>query len=149
MTTVTRTFAVTPDQATVIDYLKDFGNAEAWDPGTEKCVRLDEGPVAIGSRWRNSSKIVGISTELSYVLDQLTSDTIVFVGRNDTATSTDTITVRPHASGGSEITYHADVQMHGAAKLATPAVKLVFEKLGNDTKAQLTEVLNGLGQVRS
>jgi hypothetical protein len=31
MTTGTRTFTVTPDPATVIEYLKDFGHAEQWD----------------------------------------------------------------------------------------------------------------------
>ncbi len=34
--------------------------------------------------------------------------------------------------------------MHGAAKLATPIMKLEFEKLAGDTEKQMTEVLNGL-----
>ncbi|MDQ2846843.1 MAG: SRPBCC family protein [Actinomycetota bacterium] len=145
MTTVTRTFIVTPAPAIVLGYLKDFGNAEQWDPGTERCTRTDAGPVAVGATWHNVSKIAGISTELTYTLDQLSEETIVFVGKNDTATSTDTISVKPHADGGSEVTYRADIELHGAAKLAAPAVKLVFEKLGNDTEKQLTEVLNNLG----
>jgi hypothetical protein len=44
----------------------------------------------------------------------------------------------------SQITYPADLQMHGAAKLATPAVKVVFEKIGNDTEEQMTKVINQL-----
>ncbi len=144
MTTVTRTFNVTAPANVVVDYLKDFGNAEHWDPGTERCSRNDVGPIAVGANWHNVSKIGGVSTELTYTLQELTTDKIVLVGTNDTATSTDSITVRP-ASGGSEITYQADIEMIGAAKLAAPIIKLAFEKLGNDTAKQMTEVLNKLG----
>jgi carbon monoxide dehydrogenase subunit G len=143
MTTVSRTFTVEPAPAVVIDYLKDFANAEEWDPGTEKCTRNGAGPVEIGTTWHNVSKIAGLSTELTYTLEKLTADTIVLVGKNDTATSTDTITVVA-AGTGSEVTYEAVLDMHGAAKLAAPAVKLVFEKIGNDTEKQMTEVLNRL-----
>ena len=64
------------------------------------------------------------------------SDRVVLVGRNDTATSTETIEVA-HQGAGSVITYTNDVHFNGAAKLAAPAAKLVFEKLGNDTERQL------------
>ena len=49
------------------------------------------------------------------------------------------------ASGsGSEITYEAVIEMSGAAKLATPVVKLVFEKIGSDTEDDMVTVLNRL-----
>jgi hypothetical protein len=144
MTTVTRTFTVTPAPRVVIDYLKDFSHAEEWDPGTQTCDRLDQGPVAVGSRWHNTSKIVGISTELIYQLSELSEGRIVLVGTNDSATSTDTITVRPGSEGGSEVTYQAVITMKGAAKLASPLVKLVFEKIGNDTEKEMTRALNRL-----
>jgi carbon monoxide dehydrogenase subunit G len=143
MTTVTRTFTVRPEPATVLDYLKDFTNAEEWDPGTERCTRNDTGPIVVGSTFHNESKIAGVGTELTYTLEKLTHDTIVLVGRNETATSTDTITVRPH-DDGSEVTYEAVIEMHGAAKLAAPLVKLVFEKVGNDTEDDMVRVLDGL-----
>jgi carbon monoxide dehydrogenase subunit G len=141
MPSVTRTFTVRPAPAAVIDYLKDFANAEEWDPGTESCTRVGDGPVAVGSRWHNVSKIAGVTTELDYELTELTDSRVVLVGRNDSATSTDTITVLPSGEG-SEITYNADLDMHGLANLAAPAMKLVFEKLANDTEEQLTRVLD-------
>ena len=145
MTTVSRTFDVRPSPQTVIDYLKDFGHAEEWDPGTESCTRNDSGPITVGSSWHNVSKIAGVSTELTYTLEKLTDDTIVIVGRNETATSTDTMTVVPASSGsGSQVTYEAVIEMSGAAKLAAPAVKLVFEKIGSDTEDDMTNVLNKL-----
>jgi hypothetical protein len=143
MTTVSRTFTVAPPPQTVIPYLADFGHAEDWDPGTKRCVRHDDGPVGVGSSWQNTSKIAGISTELTYTLRELTEQRIVLVGRNDTATSTETIDVIPHRSG-SEITYTNELQFAGAAKLAAPLGKVVFEKLGNDTERQLVRVLDAL-----
>ena len=143
MSTVSRTFSVNAAPEIVIPYLADFAHAEQWDPGTVKCVRNDDGPVAVGSSWRNTSKIAGVSTELTNTLEQLADDRIVLVGRNDTATSTETIDITP-SGPGSRVTYTNELQFNGAARLATPLAKIVFEKLGNDTEKQLTETLNGL-----
>jgi carbon monoxide dehydrogenase subunit G len=145
MTTVSRTFIVAPPPSIVVDYLKDFSHAEEWDPGTESCTRNDSGPVGVGSTWHNVSKIAGVSTELTYELTELTDERIVLVGRTETATSTDTITVVPAGeSGGSEVTYEAVIEMQGAAKLSEPLVKVVFEKIGSDTEDDMTTVLNRL-----
>ena len=48
------------------------------------------------------------------------------------------------SGSGSEITYEAVIEMSGAAKLATPVVKLVFEKIGSDTEDDMVTVLNRL-----
>ncbi len=143
MPSVSRTFVVAPPPDRVIDYLKDFGNAEEWDPGTQSCTREGDGPIEVGATWHNVSKIVGVTAELTYKLDTLSNRTLVFVGTNDSSTSVDTITVDASGSG-SVITYRADLEMKGAAKILSPAMKLVFEKVANDTEKQMTTVLNGL-----
>jgi carbon monoxide dehydrogenase subunit G len=143
MVNVIRTFTVDKPVATVIEYLKDFGNAVEWDPGTQSCNREDSGPIQVGTSWHNVSKVLGRETELTYRLQTLEDSHIVLVGHNDTATSTDDITVRPTAAG-SEITYHADIELHGAAKLAAPVVKVEFERLGTQTVKMLTDALNRL-----
>ena len=143
MPTVSRTFSVNPPPTEVVDYLKDFANAEEWDPGTQTCTRSDTGPVAEGASWHNVSKIFGVTAELTYVLRELTDNTLVFVGTNKSSTSTDTITVEPDGTG-SKLTYRADLEMKGAAKLLNPVMKLAFEKLANDTEKQMVGVLNRL-----
>ncbi len=75
----------------------------------------------------------------------MTSDRVVLVGENDSAESTDTIVVVPTATGGSEITYTADLEMKGAAKLAAPAMKARLREARNDTEEQLSQVLNSRG----
>ncbi len=67
----------------------------------------------------------------------------MFVGKNKSSTSVDTITVDA-AGAGSVLTYEADLEMNGLAKLLNPVMKLAFEKLANDTEKQLTTVLNTL-----
>ncbi|WBQ03460.1 SRPBCC family protein [Kribbella sp. CA-293567] len=145
MPSVSRTFTVETEPAIVVPYLADFGNAEQWDPGTEQCTRNDAGPVEVGSTWHNTSKIAGVTTELTYTLEELADHRIVLVGRNDTATSTETIEVTPNGAG-SRISYTNQIDFHGAAKLAAPAAKVVFEKVAHDTEKQMTDVLNALAQ---
>ena len=143
MATVSRTFTVDPAPSTVIEYLKDFSNATEWDPGTEACERNDDGPVRVGSTWHNTSKIAGLSTELTYELTELTDSRVQFVGKNETAHTTDTMDIVPSGSG-SEITYEAVIEMQGGAKLADPVMKIVFEKIGSDTENDMVTVLNRL-----
>jgi carbon monoxide dehydrogenase subunit G len=141
MTTVSRSFTVTPPPSVVVPYLADFGHAEEWDPGTESCTRTDSGPVAVGAQWLNKTKLLGVSTELTYTLTELTDSRVVLVGTNDTATATENMEVTPEGTG-SRVTYVNELEMHGAAKLAAPAMKLLFEKLANDVEKRLTEALN-------
>ena len=140
---MSRTFTVKPTPEVVVDYLADFTHAEEWDPGTESCTRLDSGPIRVGSRFHNESEIAGVSTELVYELVTLDADKVVLRGENDSATSTDTITVTPK-DGGSEITYEAVIEAKGIGKLAEPLMKLVFERIGSETETKMTEVLNRL-----
>ena len=143
MTIVSRTFAVSAAPDKVLEYLQDFGNTEEWDPATQRTMRIDAGPIGVGSSWHNTSKILGVTAELTYTLTAVESDKLVFLGRNEGATAVDTITVRP-VPGGSAVTLHADLEMHGLAKLMTPVMRIEFEKLGNETAARLTDVLNRL-----
>jgi catechol 2,3-dioxygenase-like lactoylglutathione lyase family enzyme len=142
MVEVIRTFTVLAPPSSVVACLRDFSRAVEWDPGTLSCRRLDNGPIAVGARWHNVSKIAGITTELRYELIRLEPDRLVFVGINDTATSTDDIAVSAGEEPGTAVvTYHATIDFHGAAASAAPIAKVVFEKLGDETVARLVRVL--------
>jgi carbon monoxide dehydrogenase subunit G len=143
MPTVSRRFSVTPPPTQVVEYLKNFENTQEWDPGTQTCTRTSSGQVVEGATWHNVSRIFGVTAELTYTLKELTESRLVFVGENKSSRSRDTITVDP-AGTGSLLTYRADLAMKGAAKVLSPVMKIVFEKLANDTEKQLTAVLNRL-----
>ncbi|MFJ8043298.1 SRPBCC family protein [Kitasatospora sp. NPDC096147] len=137
---VERTMVTDRPAEEVLRYLADFGNTREWDPGTVRCERLDDGPVAEGSTWRNVSRFRGRESELVYRLERLSPDRLVFVGRNRTVTATDDITVRPTGSG-STLTYHAELRFHGLARLAAPLLRGEFERLADAVADRLPEVL--------
>ncbi|WNV88143.1 SRPBCC family protein [Umezawaea sp. Da 62-37] len=143
MVNVERTFTVTRPVEVVVDYLKDFGHAEQWDPGTVSCTRVDTGPIGVGSQWHNVSEFKGKETRLAYRLERLEDRRLTFVGDNKTATSTDDITLAP-VDGGTEITYHAHIVFHGLAKVADPFLKSEFEMLGDATAKSMTEAIESL-----
>ena len=144
MPTVERTFVVNAPIEKVGPYLADFSNAEAWDPGTKTCTRLDGGPLGIGARWRNVSEFMGRETELEYRLERWEPEALRLVGENKTVTSTDDITLRAVDPLTTEITYHVDFDFHGIATIAGPLLKPALEKLGNETQEQMTKVLAAL-----
>lgn len=143
MVHVQRTFTVDKGVEQVVAYLSDFSNAEQWDPGTQSCTRIGSGPVQVGSTWRNVSKVLGQESELEYVLELLEPGHVVLVGRNDTATSTDDITVVDHPDGA-EITYDSTVELNGLAKLGAPVVKVEFERLGSKTEKGIQDAVAAL-----
>lgn len=143
MIDVERTFVVAKPVGVVVDYLKDFANAEQWDPGTKSCTQETPGPVQVGTTWHNVSEIKGHETELSYRLEELSNDHIKFVGENKGATSIDDMTFAP-TDMGTSITYHSHVEFHGVAKLAGPFLKSEFDQLGVQTERQITDAINAL-----
>jgi carbon monoxide dehydrogenase subunit G len=140
MIVVERTFAVAAAPAPVLGYLKDFANTQQWDPATQQTTRRDAGPLVPGSSWHHVCKIFGITTELTYTLITADDGRLVFHGRNEGATCTDTVLLCP-ADTGTEVTYRIELELHGLAKLATPVLKIEFEKLGTEGVARLTTAL--------
>ena len=96
--TIERTVTTTAAPEKVFPYLVDFRNATEWDSGTESCERVsgDGGP---GTVYKNVSKFAGNTVELEYTVDAVEQPRFVIVGRNDTTTSQDTITVTPREGG--------------------------------------------------
>ncbi|MFC8349860.1 SRPBCC family protein [Streptomyces sp. NPDC057280] len=120
----------------VVGFLSDFANTEMWDPGTVTCDRVDSGPVAVGSEWRNVSVFRGRRTELRYRLALFDPDHLIFVGQNKTATSTDDLRFE-NDGGRTRLTYRARIEFGGLARLATPLLKREFERLGDEVSERL------------
>lgn len=144
MTSVNRTFTVSARPAAVLEYFRDFARTQEWDPATESTVRVDEGPLIPGATWHNTTHAFGLTSELLWTLSEHAADRLVFVGRNDALTSTDTITVRPTDDNGTEVTYTVDLDLHGLAVLAGPVVHLEAERLSDQAERNMTEILNRL-----
>ncbi len=143
MVSVKRTFTVNKPIDQVVDYLADFANAAAWDPGTKSCVPTGGGPVQVGSTWRNVSVFRGKETELTYRLLRREPDRLVFEGTNKTVTSTDDLSFRS-VPGGTSVTYSANLEFHGLIKLVAWVAQGEFNKLGDQAAEQLPRVVNAL-----
>lgn len=132
---------VAPDVA--YDYLSDFTHAEEWDPGTVRCVRLDEGPIRVGSAWRNESRLVFVPATLRFELTEKAPGRLVFTGVNDKSTSVDEITIAD-APDGSLIRYSSTVTLRGPARIATPLFRVLLRRMAAELPAQMTATLEAL-----
>ncbi|KFU82121.1 Polyketide cyclase / dehydrase and lipid transport [Amycolatopsis lurida] len=144
MIRVERSLTVATPAPLVAEYLADFAHAVEWDPGTVSCVRVDDGEIDVGTRWRNVSEFRGKRTELTYRLTRLDPGRITLVGQNRTATSTDDFTLHS-GPAATTVRYRATIVLHGLAKLASPFLKREFERLGDEVAPELAARLEQLG----
>ena len=144
MTTIERTVSTTRPPDAVFPYLVDFRNAVEWDLATVSCERVsgDGGP---GTVYRTVSEFAGTEVELRYTVETVDEPRrFVIVGRNDSTTSHDTITVSPRPERGSTVVYRAELTFTGVTKLAGPIMRPLLDRLGDRTAAQLKTALDRL-----
>jgi len=132
------TTSAPPDR--VFAYLSDFTTTTEWDPGTVKTVRVT-GDGGVGTTYDNTSKFMGRETQLTYEVVELESPRrIVLHGANKTVDATDSITVEANGAG-SRVTYSADFDFKGAAKLFAPFLAPALKKLGDEAEEGLRTAL--------
>lgn len=138
---VTRTLTTHASPEAVFDYLADFRNAEEWDPGTQTCERVS-GEGGVGTTYRNVSKFLGRTSEITYVTEELERPTRLHMrGSNDDFEGHDVIGVRA-VDEGTEVRYHA--QFSFESKLAGPVVALYLPIYARKTIRQLQTSLDKL-----
>ncbi|TDD61608.1 polyketide cyclase [Kribbella antibiotica] len=144
MVTIQRVLTVGRPVETVFGYLADFEKTNEWDPGTVRTTRLDGGG-GVGTTYRNISRFNGRETELVYTVVELSApERLRFRGVNKTVTASDTITLRAVGPGETELTYLAEFEFRGVARLAVPFLGRQFAKLGDEAAQRLREVLGNL-----
>ncbi|AZG46929.1 SRPBCC family protein [Gordonia insulae] len=148
MVDVSRTFTVQRPPAEVVAYLRDFANAVDWDPGTVRCEQIGADPVGLGTKWHNTTKLYGVTTELVYELTRDDPDHLTFTGTNKTATSVDDLSFGTSNGTGDGpatiITYHAHVEFNGAARFADTLVQFAFDRLAEPVERQMTQALTSI-----
>ena len=116
----------------VFAYLSDFSTTQEWDPGVAEAERLDDGPIAVGSRFHVVAEFMGRKTPLVYaVVAYDAPHSITLRGDNATVISLDTIAFEPTARGGTRVSYDADLTLKGPLGLGDPLLKLVFNRIGD------------------
>jgi hypothetical protein len=138
-----RTVTTHTDSAVVFAYLSDFAHAEEWDSGTVSCQRIS-GDGGVGTTYRNVSRFGGRDIEIEYVVEENMFPRYVVCGRTPTMVGRDTITVTAMANGGCTVSYLADFEFSGIARYLAPLTRVLLNRLGNATAAQLEATLNGI-----
>jgi hypothetical protein len=129
----------------VFDYLSNFTSVAEWDPGVTAAARLDDGPLAVGSRFRVVVKTGPRSTPLVYEVRELEPGRrIRLVAESSVLRSDDTITVTPAGDTGATVVYEADLTLRGVAVVASPLLGLVFDRIGDRAAAGLRRALDDL-----
>lgn len=129
----------------VFDYLSDFATTNEWDPGTVHTERIS-GDGGVGTTYHNRSRFMGRESELVYRVVEHTRPTrFALRGENETLTADDTIEMVPDGTG-TRVTYTADFQFKGIAKLVAPLLGPAFKKLGDEAEHGLTEALARLAR---
>lgn len=128
-----------PEQ--VFAYLSDFSHSQDWDPGVVSAER--SGPVGEGTEFHLVASFLGRKVPLTYRATEFSPPhSVLFVGENASAISKDRITVEPR-SGGSLVTYDADLKLRGPLQVFDPLLRLAFKRVGDQALAGLRQVLDG------
>lgn len=131
-------FAGPPEVA--FDYLANFTSVAEWDPGVSEATRLDDGPLAVGARFR----VVVKTGPLVYEVREFEPGRrIRLVAETSTLRSDDVITVLPAAEGAT-VSYDADLTTRGWAIGLNPLLGLVFRRIGDRAAAGLRAKLDEL-----
>lgn len=123
------------------DYLADFRNVAEWDPSIEKVVLTAGEPGLVGAEYDVTFTMAGRETTMPYVaLLVERPERIIMRGETDAVTSIDTITVNERVEG-SQVGYHAELELKGVRKLAEPVAEFALTRASNKAKDGLTEKL--------
>ena len=141
MPSVERTVTVDQPIEKVWAYLSDFTTTEQWDPPTKSTVRTS-GDGGVGTTYHNVSSILGSDQDVDYTVTEFVENRRLQL-EGDAGKSLklrDTITFEPNGAGTS-VTYHAEFELQGAAKLTTPlmppALKILADRVADSMEEKL------------
>jgi len=94
-------------------FVADFANAPIWDPGTATSVRLDDGPVRVGSRYQLGVRVGGRTIPMEYEVTTFEPARLVVLrGTGRGVHAVDRIAVSER-DGRTHVDYTADIRLVG------------------------------------
>jgi len=126
------------------DYVADFAKCAEWDPGIAEGRRVGEGPIGVGSRFEVVADFNGRRMPLTYEITEFERPRrVVLAGEGSTFRGLDEIGFAAAPSGGTRITYAADIRLKGLLAIAEPFMKGRFAEMGRKAVAGLKARLDG------
>jgi carbon monoxide dehydrogenase subunit G len=128
----------------VFEYLADFRNAAAWDPGVASARKLTKGALAVGTRFELAARFLGRELPLRYAVVQLDPPArVVFESETPTLRAVDAVTLEKTARG-TRVTWDASLALRGLLYLADLPLHLLFQRIGRRAAAGLERALREL-----
>ena len=123
-------------------YLAEFAHIEDWDPGVAHARRISDDPLAVGARFEVHSSFLGREIPMLYETIEIEAPRRVLL-RADTATavSLDEMTFDLRPGGGTIVTYDADLRLKGPLRVFDLALRLAFQRLGDNARDGLRRKL--------
>jgi dehydrogenase/reductase SDR family member 12 len=122
-------------------FVADFANSAAWDPGVASSQRLDDGPVAVGSRYKLGINMRGKVVPMIYeVTAWEPTRRVVLAGEGSGVKAVDEIVFTPTATG-TRIDYTADIRLQGWMRLAQPFAGGALAKIADDAVRGMKQTL--------
>jgi hypothetical protein len=130
------------------DFIADFTNAHAWDPGTVWSRRTSpgDGPVGLGTTFELGVRMGGRVAPMTYRITRFERPgRVVLAGTGSGVESLDDIRFE-RAGDGTAIDYTADIKLQGIGRLLQPFLGGTFERIGRDAAAGMTAALARPGE---
>jgi hypothetical protein len=125
-------------------FVADFANAERWDPGVASSVRLDEGPVGVGARYRLGIRMGGRVAPMEYEITGFEAPKrVVLAGRGSGVRAVDDISFAP-TPAGTRIDYVADIRLQGLLRVLAPFAGGSFRRIAENARNGMQRTLDDL-----
>lgn len=123
------------------DYVAEFANAQQWDPGVATARRIDDGPVAVGTRYDLGVRMGGRVAPMEYRITELDRPRrVVLVGTGSNVGAVDDIRFERDGDG-TVIDYTADIRLGGWLRFAQPFLRGSFAKIARDAAGGMERAL--------
>jgi hypothetical protein len=132
------------------DFIANFANSHAWDPGTAWSRRADanDGAIGVSTSFELGVRMGGQVAPMTYRITRFERPTRVeLVGEGSGVASVDDIRFEPRGDG-TAIDYAADIELQGFRRLLQPFLGGTFKRIGRDAAAGMTDALAALASSR-
>ena len=129
------------DGTAAFDYMANFANTAAWDPGVRRAHQITPGDVGLGTRFEVVADFNGRSLPLIYEITVFEPPRrVVLRAETPLVVSRDDITFTP-TDRGTDVTYDAELRTRGWLTLAAPVVARMFRGVGKRARVGLQREL--------
>ena len=129
----------------VAPFLTDFTTTAEWDPHTQACSAVGDGPVAVGREYDNVQRIGPMRSRFRYRVREFEPGRrIVLASESSLLAATDAMEFADRAGGGTRVTYTARFRLKGVARLGAPVLQRLVNRIGDDGAAGMRRRLDAL-----